>query len=103
MLYIIYQLKDIRNTDYAFREWEEAKSKYTIDDYYAVYSGDLGDVSIDKANEILEELFATFNINRPLDFYGHSLSASDVVDLITDDELRRYYCDYIGWAEVKGR
>ena len=32
-------------------------------------------------NEVLEELFQMFNLSRPQDFEGHSLSVSDVIAL----------------------
>ncbi|MEI3138400.1 MAG: YodL domain-containing protein [Lachnospiraceae bacterium] len=31
-----------------------------------------------RSNEVLEELFQVFNLSRPQDFEGHSLSVSDV-------------------------
>ena len=31
------------------------------------------------SNEVLEELFQVFNLSRPQDFEGHSLSVSDVI------------------------
>lgn len=45
------------------------------DDYRMVYSDVLGE------NETLDSLYEKFNIGRPLDFTGHSLSVSDVVVL----------------------
>lgn len=46
-----------------------------------------------KEEVILDEVFTKFNLNRPNDFKGHSLSVSDVVSL--DDKL--YFCDGFGW------
>lgn len=50
----------------------------------------------DSEYEILEELFEEFNMNRPSDFDGHSMSVSDVV---TVDGIA-YFCDSIGWKEL---
>ena len=49
------------------------------------------------SNEILEDLFFIFNMARPEDFKGHSLSTSDIVVL---DGKSTYFCDSFGWQEV---
>jgi hypothetical protein len=46
---------------------------------------------------ILDEIFAKFNIDRPDDFKGHSLSISDIV--IIDDKA--YFCDSWGWINIE--
>ena len=38
-------------------------------------------------NEVLEELFQMFNLSRPQDFEGHSLSVSDVIALKRNGEV----------------
>ena len=48
--------------------------------------------------EILDELFYTFNMERPDDFKGHSMSTSAMV--VFDDE-KMYFCDSYGWVEVE--
>ena len=48
----------------------------------------------------LEEIFRRFNIERPEDFRGHSLSVSDVVVLHQDGENSCYFVDAIGYKEV---
>ena len=95
---IKYQIKQIRNRecDYRFMGWDYAKDKYSSNDYDVVYEGE---VRMEDADVIkpLEELFTKFNINRPEDFRGHSLSTSDVVHLGNTD----YYCDSFGWVALK--
>lgn len=88
MKYEIYQIKNIRETDYAFRSYDETKNLLKKSDYKFVYTGDeeLG----------LDGLFEKFNINIPYDFEGHSLSVSDVVVL----NGTAYYCDSFGWATL---
>ena len=49
-------------------------------------------------NEVLEELFQMFNISRPQDFEGHSLSVSDVIAL---NAMARYLC--IMWTASASR
>lgn len=98
MLFKIYQLKNIRKTDYAFRDWECASSHgFDIKDYKLVYSGDR------EKNNILENLFVEFNLNHPEDFRGHSMSVSDVVAIKEDSNdyyWYYYYCDDFGWEEI---
>lgn len=97
MLFKIYQLKDIRKTDYAFRDWECASSHgFNIKDYKLVYSGER------EQKHILSNLWEEFNINHPVDFRGHSLSMSDVVALKKpeNDYWYWYYCDSFGWKEI---
>ena len=49
----------------------------------------------------LESAYREFNVDRPDDFHGHSLSVSDVVVTIRNEEGRRaFYCDRFGFKEV---
>ena len=47
--------------------------------------------------DALEELFKIFNIKRAKDFEGRSMSISDIVEV----DGKNYYCDDIGWKELK--
>lgn len=93
----IYQIKNIGATDYAFRDWNCAKANgFTLQDYRKVYEGTrYGDRTY-----MLENIFREFNIERPADFTGHSLSVSDVVALKDEEKWSWYYCDDIGWQEI---
>lgn len=88
----IYQL-DANNNDarnMMFMDYEFVTKYFTlsIDLYKLVYEGDTeGD---------LDDLYQEFNINRPEDFKGHSLSTSDLVEL----DGKFFYCDSYGWEEV---
>jgi len=53
-------------------------------------------------NEVLEELFQVFNLSRPQDFEGHSLSVSDVIMLNQDGKISAHYVDSIGFKELPG-
>ena len=53
-------------------------------------------------NEVLEELFQMFNLSRPQDFEGHSLSVSDVIALKRNGEVSVHYVDSIGFKELPG-
>ena len=97
VLYKIYQLRNTRDTNYAWRGWDEAKKHgFDISDYEEVYSGEI------VQKNCLEELFVIFNVNRPADFTGRSLSVSDVVAIKTErnDYWYWYYCDSFGWEEI---
>lgn len=53
----------------------------------------------------LEDVFVMFNTNRPDDFKGHKLSASDIVEVIDSDKIEKgfYFCDSVGFKKVAFR
>lgn len=63
--------------------------------YNKVYDGE-----VEAKN--LEDVYYIFNMNRPQDFKGHSLSVSDVVETTdeTTSEKKWYYCDQFGFKEI---
>lgn len=48
----------------------------------------------------LEDIYRTFNLDRPADFTGHSLSVSDVVVLNRSGKEEAHYCDSFGFTPV---
>ena len=50
--------------------------------------------------DLLEKVYTRFNIRRPEDFRGHSLSTSDVVIVSQKNESKAFYCDWIGFKEL---
>ena len=50
--------------------------------------------------DTLEAIYERFNIQRPTDFTGHSLSVSDVVVLNDGKSIKACYVDSIGFAEL---
>lgn len=62
--------------------------------YDSVYKGNMED------GMTLESLYAMFNINRPEDFRGHSLSVSDVIVLRDREEKKAYFVDSFGFKEL---
>ena len=66
------------------------KSRYDL-----VYSGALPPAlaSCKTPEAILEGLYTRFNLNRPDDFRGHSLSLSDVIALNLNGQMECYYTD----------
>lgn len=49
---------------------------------------------------ILESLYARFNLDRPEDFHGRSLSVSDVIVLKQKGQVVSYYTDSIGFQRL---
>jgi len=101
MKYQIYQLdlknEIVRESRKIYESWdflEKYCGGFDFSLYQKTYEGDEeGENDFD----ILEKLFIKFNINHPQDFSGHSMSVSDVVIL----NGKKYYCDSIGWKEIK--
>ena len=100
--YAILQLRHSDETLYerfsSMRELGRMGITPDIDHYEVVYVGELtkqGD-QID----VLEEMFTKFNIDRPEDFKGHSLSVSDIVALKVGGVVSCHYVDSIGFAEL---
>ena len=51
---------------------------------------------------MLEKLYEKFNVDHPEDFYGHSLSVSDVVMLRQNGLVSAHYVDAVGFAPLEG-
>ena len=66
--------------------------------YDRVYTGTLPENASHDPFVILEDLYAQFNLYRPDDFHGHSLSVSDVVVLNQGGKEKAYYTDSFGFA-----
>ena len=102
--FAIYQLRDNDDTarlHYMNSEYLEKKGlSVQKENYAAVYTGNIdrrGDTQ-DKLNELYE----TFNIHRPEDFRGHSLSVSDIVALKQNGVVSCHYVDSWGFKELPG-
>ena len=70
--------------------------------YELVYSASLPPTDVRDQGSILEGLYAKFNLDRPEDFHGHSLSVSDVIVLKQKGQATSYYTDSFGFAELTG-
>ena len=70
--------------------------------YNLVYSGALSPALADNRTPeaILEGLYTRFNLNRPDDFRGHSLSVSDVIALNLNGQTECYYTDSFGFYKL---
>ena len=94
----IYQLKDGNETlDYRFEPLDSIhRNGLSVkpENYELVYEAPL----TEKDN--LESIYTRFNVDRPADFTGHSLSVSDIVVLHQDGKDTAHYCDRVGFSEV---
>lgn len=70
--------------------------------YDLVYSGALSPTLAARRTPeaILEGLYTRFNLNRPDDFRGHSLSVSDVIALNLNGQTECYYTDSFGFYKL---
>lgn len=93
----IYQIdsnKDINKV--IFMPYKFVK-EFDFSIYKEVWSGEEPD-----GCDSLDGIFEVFNLHHPDDFHGHSLSTSDVVQIIGSDPKRNgyYYCDSFGWKKL---
>lgn len=70
-----------------------------LDAYNVVYETGELHITAPSIMALLEDIFRIFNISKPENFKGHSLSVSDIVS-IHDGEERIFYCDICGWKEL---
>lgn len=70
--------------------------------YDLVYTGPLPATTVDSHDTmaVLEDLYARFNLDRPDDFRGHSLSVSDVIVLKQGGQVGSYYTDSFGFEKI---
>ena len=94
----IYQLKRGDETlDYRFEPLDAIRRNgLSVDpaNYELVYTAPL------TAKDNLESIYTRFNIDRPADFTGPSLSVSDIVVLHQDGTDTAHYCDRFGFSQV---
>ena len=94
----IYQIKDDSpGENYAFMNMSFIEShgmQIKKEDYKLVYAGELfGNMSLD-------DIFERFNIDRPEDFRGHSLSVSDIVVLNDGENVTAHFVDSISFEQL---
>lgn len=97
--YEILQIKDGSNGE-QYRFWgmnyvQETGLQVNVSDYESKYHGEL------KPGETLDTLYERFNIHRPEDFTGHSLSVSDVIVLESGGDKKAFYVDSFGFQKLE--
>ena len=114
--YAVYQLKpepryhslrfaslsELRSLERREGNHADAALGVTESRYDLVYSGALPPAlaSCKTPEAILEGLYTRFNLNRPDDFHGHSLSVSDVIALNLNGKMECYYTDSFGFYKL---
>ena len=94
----IYQIKDdLTGENYAFMNMSFIEShgmQIKKEDYKLVYVGELS------GNMSLDDIFERFNIDRPEDFRGHSLSVSDIIVLNDGEKVTAHFVDSISFEQL---
>ena len=94
--YEIYQL-NAGGRDYMFLNTKELRDMHVtpnISSYDAVYKGTL------EPGMTLDSLFDKFNVDRPEDFKGHSLSVSDVIVVNNEHGKTAWFVDSVGFTQL---
>lgn len=80
------------------------KSGVNANDYDVVYKGYTDIVDMTDEMQVFDKcegLFTQFNVNRPIEFKGHSMSVSDVIILRDNNgEEQALYCDSVGFVRL---
>ena len=95
----ILQLKnDKESRSFLFMPFEfvENNPNFGLARYNEIYKSEIV-TAHDETEDVLDDIYSDFNMRRPKDFKGHSLSTSDMVKM----DGRYFYCDSYGWTEVK--
>ena len=93
----VWQLKPDVDIYMKFVGYEEMCRKFgppAKENYQQVYDGAV------ETND-LEALYTKFNVDIPQEYYGHSLSMSDVLELYDEQGSSFYYVDRIGFQRVE--
>ncbi|MDO4649503.1 MAG: YodL domain-containing protein [Eubacteriales bacterium] len=94
----IYQIDPEGNgRDYIFLShdfMESEEMELNREDYRLEYVASLTE------EDTLDTIYERFNIDRPEDFQGHSLSVSDIVVINRDGEVRAFFVDSFGFTDV---
>lgn len=106
--YAIMQLRRVDETaEERFIPYVDLKrqgKEPSFDHYEVVYVGSLpsniSDLAPEDLTHQLEDLYVKFNIERPPDYTGHSLSISDIIALKIRDEVSYHYVDKIGFQRL---
>lgn len=97
--YKIFQLKPLESIDnvrfLSLNLLKKIKPDISLNDYETVYENDYA-TDANNDIEMLNALFEKFNVDKPADFKGHSMSASDIIDL--NGQL--YYVNTFGFAQI---
>ena len=95
-LFGIYQLKEDK-TDYLFASSKELRARglgVHSENYELVYTAPL------RFTDTLDGIYERFNLNRPADFTGHSLSVSDIIVRNLNGRVSARFVDSFGFRHL---
>ena len=93
----VYQINTEKDQNrLAFMSYEFAvEHGWTPALYDLIFDGEI-------PGEDLDDIYQELNIGvRPENYKGHSLSVSDICEVIGDEESEFYYCDSFGWERIE--
>lgn len=97
--YSVLMLKDIEQTRmkrFMGYRWNVEHGGVDLGEYDTVYTGSIKPHRSDM--ETLEAIYTLFNTSRIEDYFGRSMSVSDIVVL---DGVGMFFCDSVGFLKIK--
>ena len=95
---LIYQIPDDDPKNLMFMRYDSLSEAPSRDDYEPIYTATIEPKETVSAT--LEAAYQKYNVDRPLDFTGHSLSVSDILAIKQNGEVSYHYCDSTGFREL---
>lgn len=95
---LIYQIPNDDPKNLMFMRYDSLSEAPSRDDYEPVYTATIEPKETVSAT--LEAAYQKYNVDRPLDFTGHSLSVSDILAIKQNGEVSYHYCDSTGFREL---
>ena len=95
---LIYQIPNDDPKNLMFMRYDSLSEPPSRDDYEPVYTATIEPKETVSAT--LEAAYQKYNVDRPLDFTGHSLSVSDILAIKQNGEVSYHYCDSTGFREL---
>lgn len=82
-------------------EWAKANGGVDTDNYF---TADSGTIDADTPQEACEKLYRIYNVDRPSDYHGRSMSVSDIINLWDNEPeppvKTSWYCNRIGFVQI---
>ncbi len=95
---LIYQIPNDDPKNLMFMRYDSLSEAPSRDDYEPIYTATIEPKETVSAT--LEAAYQKYNVDRPLDFTGHSLSVSDILAIKQNGEVSYHYCDSTGFREL---
>lgn len=98
MMYTIFMLKNNDQTAmkrFMGYRWNMTHGGINLDEYDAVYNGSIE--PLDTIHETLEAIYTAFNTGTQNDYFGRSMSVSDLVTL---EGIGTFFCDSVGFKRL---